>query len=329
MSVVLVLTRDEIASLLTMRDTIEVVEAAFRELADGRVVMPVRPTLRVADPPGLVNVMPAYLAGANAIGLKLVSSYPRNPATFGIPSVQATILYSDVRNGQLLAIMEAGAITAIRTGAASGVATKYLARPDSSVVGILGSGVQAATQLEAVCTVRSIKTARVYSPTRAHRTAYAETMTSHLHVDVVPVDTAEEAVTRADIIVAATAAREPVLRGAWLAPGTHVNGIGTHTPDTRELDETVIARSKVVVDDREAALREAGDLLIPIAAKLISQDPIYAALGEIITGRKVGRTNNDEITLFKSQGLAMQDVATAKLVYDRARSRGVGTEVEL
>ncbi len=326
---VLVLSRDEITSLLTMRDTIEVVEASFRDLADGRVVMPVRPTLRVDDPPGVVNVMPAYLAGAGAIGLKLVSSYPRNPSAFGIASVQATILYSDVRNGQLLAVMEGGGITAIRTGAASGVATKYLARPESSIVGVLGSGVQAVTQLEAVCAVRPIRMARVYSPTQAHRTAYAETMTSRLHVDVVPVDTAEEATTGADIIIAATAAREPVLRGTWLAPGTHINGIGTHTPDTRELDETVIARSKVVVDDREAALREAGDLLIPMASKLINQDPIYAALGEIITGRKAGRVSTEEITLFKSQGLAMQDVATAKFVYERARAQGVGREVVL
>jgi len=327
--VVLVLTRADVAALLTMHDAIEVVEAAFRELADGQVVMPVRPTLRVADPPGVVNVMPAYLARAGALGLKLVSAYPRNPATVGIPSVQATVLYSDPRSGRLLAVMEGGYLTAVRTGAASAVATRYLARPASRVAGVLGSGVQAATQLEAVCAVRPVTRARVYSPTPGHRTAFARTMSERLRIEVVAVDTAQEAVEGADIVIAATAAREPVLRGIWLAPGAHVNGVGTHTPEARELDEVVITRSKVVVDEREAAMREAGDLLIPMAAGLIGPAHIYAALGEIVTGRRAGRTSEEEITLFKSQGLAMQDVATAKLVYDRARQQGVGTEVDL
>lgn len=325
----LILSRDDVMAVLTMKDAIEAVETAFRELAEGSVDMPVRLTVRIPEPKGIVNVMPAYLGRSGALGLKLVSAYAENPKRFNIPSVQATILYSDYRSGQLLAVMEGGYITAVRTGAASGVATKYLARKDSAIVGVIGAGVQAETQLEAVCAVLPVKFARVYGPTPVRRAAFAEKMSRRLGIEVKQVGDAEEAARRCDIVITATSSKDPVLRGEWLSPGTHVNGIGSHAPDYRELDEVVIKRSKVVVDSMEAATKEAGDLLIPMASGIIPKDHIYAELGELVVGKKPGRVRSEEITLFKSQGLAIEDVVTAKLVYERAKSRGIGKEQPL
>ncbi|HEY1371318.1 MAG TPA: ornithine cyclodeaminase family protein [Candidatus Binatia bacterium] len=325
----LILNREEVASVLTMKDTIDAVEQAFRDLAEGKAEMPVRPTIRVPDPPGVINVMPAYLGTMGALGMKLVSGYPQNPSKFDMPTIQATILYSDCRTGKLLAIMEGGYITAVRTGAASGVATKYMARKESATVGVLGSGIQAGTQLEAICAVRKIKSVKVYSPTAAHREDFAKRMASKLGVDVAAVDAAEKAVRGLDIVIAASSSKQPILRGEWLSPGAHINGIGSHTTDARELDESAVKKSRVVVDAMDAALREAGDLLMPMADGAIGKEHIVAELGEVVLGRKAGRARADEITLFKSQGLAIEDVCTAKLVYERAKAQGKGTELNI
>lgn len=325
----LILNREEVASVLTMKDTIEAVEQAFRDLAQGKAEMPVRPTIRVPDPPGVINVMPAYLATMGALGMKLVSGYPQNPSKFDMPTIQATILYSDCRTGKLLAIMEGGYITAVRTGAASGVATKYMARAESATVGVLGSGIQAGTQLEAVCAVRKIKSIKVFSPTAAHREAFAKRMSAQLGVDVAAVDTAEKAVSGLDIVIAASSSKQPIVKGEWLAPGAHINGIGSHTTDARELDESAVKKSRVIVDSMDAALREAGDLLMPIAEGVFGKEHIAGELGEVVLGKKPGRTRPDEITLFKSQGLAIEDVCTAKLVYERAKAQGKGTELNI
>ena len=325
----LILSREDVASVLTMKDAIDAVEESFKNLARGEADMPLRPTIRVAQPPGVVNVMPAYLGPMGALGVKLVSSYPENPGKHNLPTVQATILYSDYRTGELLAVMEGGYITAVRTGAASGVATKYLARRDSRIVGVLGSGIQAQTQLEAMCAVRAIQLAKVFSPTAAHRAAFAERTAAKLGIEVIPVNDPGEAVKGCDIVIAASAAKTPILMGDWISPGTHINGIGSHTPDARELDEKTIKKSKIVVDSMEAAMREAGDLLMPIAAGAIRQDSIYGELGELALGNKAGRENDDEITLFKSQGLAIEDVSAAKTVYEKAKAQGKGTDLRL
>jgi alanine dehydrogenase len=325
----LILNREEVASVLTMKDTIDAVEHAFRDLAQGKADMPVRPTIRVAEPPGVINVMPAYLATIGALGVKLVSGYPQNPAKFNMPTIQATILYSDCKTGKLLAVMEGGYITAMRTGAASGVATKYMARKNSATVGVLGSGVQAATQLEAVCAVRSIKSVKVFSPTAAHRESFARQMSAKLAIEVTAVDAAENAVRGFDIVIAASSSKQPIVRGEWLSSGAHINGIGSHTTDARELDEVAVKISKVVVDSIEAAMREAGDLLMPMADGVIGKEHVFAELGDLVIGKKSGRERDDEITLFKSQGLAIEDVSTAKLVYERATAQGKGTELPI
>ena len=217
----------------------------------------------------------------------------------------------------------------MRTGAVSGVASKYLARKDSKVVGVFGAGVQARTQLMAICEVRPIEEARVYDVIGSAAKRYAEEMSKQLGIDVKPVDNPIKAVKGCDIIVTATTSKTPVFKGDWVENGTHINGIGSHTPTTRELDSTIIKRAKVVVDSYEACLREAGDILIPINEGIITKDHIYAELSEIVTGKKPGRVNDEEITVFKSVGLAIQDASTALKAYQLALKKGVGKKVEL
>lgn len=325
----LVLTREDVRAALSMADAIDVVEGAFREVAEGTAVTPPRIAFGVMHPDDLMLVMPAYLRGAGALGLKLVTSYPDNPKKFQVPNVLATILYCDHATGQGLALMEGAHLTAVRTGATSALATKYLARDDCRVVGLIGSGVQAEAQLEAMCAVRPIVRARVYSPTPAHAARFADTMAPRLGIAVEPVGEARRAVEGCDIVVAATSATAPVFKGEWLAPGTHINGIGSHTPDAREVDDATVKRAKVVVDSIEGALREAGDLVIPMAAGVIPRDHVYADLGEVVSRRKPGRTSEREVTFFKSVGLAIEDISTAKRVYERAKAMGIGHEVIL
>jgi ornithine cyclodeaminase/alanine dehydrogenase len=291
--------------------------------------MPTRPTIRIPRYKALINAMPAYIGGMEVVGVKMVGGYLDNPAAHGLPVVQATILLNDGTNGSTLAVMDGTYITAVRTGAASGVATRYLAVADASTVGVIGAGVQARTQLAAVCEVRPISTARVYSRSEEHREEYAAEMSQLLQIDVTPVRSAEEAVSGAQVVCTASTSRTPILDGGWLGDGVHVNCVGSHSADARELDTTAVVRSRVVVDSRDAALAEAGDLLIPIASGEISEDHIYAELGEIVAGTKPGRTEPNEITLFKSQGLAIQDVATASLVFRLASERGIGRQVSL
>jgi ornithine cyclodeaminase/alanine dehydrogenase len=324
----LILSLDDVKSVLTMRDCIDAVEEAFRQHSLGNVVQPTRPTIRVPAHRALINAMPAYIGGVEALGLKWVGGYLGNPA-IGLPVIQALIILNDGTNMTPLAVMNGTYITAVRTGAASGVATRLLARPDAATAGIIGAGVQAKTQLEAVCAVRPIREARVYDVVPAAAEQFAAELGGQLGIPVIPASTAEAAVRDMDVVCAASTSKTPVVFGDWLREGAHINGVGSHSVDARELDTRTIVRSTVVVDAIDAALAEAGDLLTPIAEGAITQDHIYAELGDIITGKKPGRTSDRQITLFKSQGLAIQDVATAQLVYRLAKARGIGTEVNL
>ena len=326
---VLVLSRGDVVSVLTMEMCMAAVEDAFKQHALGKVVMPPRPTIRIPEYKALINVMPAYIGGMGALGAKMVSGYLENPTLHKIPTIQASILLNEADTGRLLAIMDGTYITAMRTGAASGVATEHLARQKSSVVGIIGSGVQARTQLMAVHEVRTISEVRVYSPHEEHRGRFAEELGRLLSVRVVPVGSPQEASAEADIICTASTSKVPVLNGRWLKDGAHINGVGSHSPDARELDTDTVKRSKVIVDSMEAAMKEAGDILIPISEKAIPADHVYAELGEILVGRKQGRSNDDEVTLFKSQGLAIQDVSTALAVFRKAEEKGMGTQVDI
>jgi len=326
---VLLLSRKDVESVLTMKDTIEAVEKAFREHALGTVNLPLRPTIRVEKHKGSVLFMPAYIGEMGALGMKVVSIYPDNPSKYNMPTLLAVVSLNDPKTGIPLAIMDGAFLTAMRTGAASGVATKYLARKDAKQVGIIGTGVQGKTQIAAVCEVRSIQKVKAYDIAADRCKSFCEGIAEELKVQAVPVGSSEKAVRESEIVITASTSKTPVVNGNWLEEGTHINGIGSHSPDTRELDETVIKRAKVIVDSREAALKEAGDLMIPISQGIITPDHIFAELGEVIIGRKKGRENEDEITLFKSQGLAIQDVSTAAKVYEIATKKGIGKAVSL
>jgi ornithine cyclodeaminase/alanine dehydrogenase len=326
----LLLTRKDVEKVLTMKDAIAAVEEGFRQLALGNVIMPQRTAIRISEHHGIHLGMPAYVGGAGggSLALKVVTVYPENQSKFGLPTTIGTLLLNDPRTGALVAIMDAGFLTAMRTGAVSGVATRYLAREDARTVGIFGAGVQARTQLMAMCEVRPIEQAFVCDPVQQGRERFAAEMSERLSIPVEPADDPRACVDN-DIVVAASSSGEPIFDGSWLAAGAHINGIGSHSPDTRELDTVAIQRSKVVPDLAAACLVEAGDLIMPIKEGAITEDHIHASLGEVVAGLKPGRESDEEITLFKSVGLAVQDAATAAQVYDLARAAGVGVEIEI
>lgn len=326
----LLLSKNDVASILTMDRCLTAVEQAFGELARGAAVMPQRTVIKVADHNGLFLGMPAFIGGdLNALGLKVVTVYPNNPSRHDLPTTLGTLLLCDPATGRVVAIMDAGYLTAVRTGAASGVATRYLAREDAETCVVFGAGVQARKQLEAMKLVRSPQKALVIDIDAGARDRFADEMGEALDLEVISTEDVKSAVGAADIIVTATSSPDPLFDGNWLKPGTHINNIGSHSPGARELDTTTVERSKFVADLKEANLAEAGDILIPIEEGAVTEDHIHASLGEIVIGAKPGRENEEEITVFKSCGLAIQDVSTALAVYQAARERGIGTEVEL
>lgn len=325
----LVLTRSDVLSIIEIEEVIEAVERAHAEHAAGRAVQPTRTTVNLPGSANAVLPMAATIPTLGAAGLKLLSIFPSN-RELGIPVLNAVVVLVDVATGRCDAVLDGGALTAYRTAAASAVATKHLARPDSSVLGLVGAGVEARTHLAALRAVRPIEHVRVWSRTEATARAFAAHATSSvsgLVVEIVP--TPEAAVRRADIVCTLTPAKEPIVKGAWLVPGTHINAVGTHWPDSRELDTESIVRSRVVVDSRDANEAECGDLMIPVAEGAITRDYFQTELGEIVNGEKAGRTDPSQITMYQSVGVAIQDVATARLLVDKAREQGVGTELAL
>ena len=326
----LLLTRKDVEALLPMSEAMAAVELAFREHALGNVLMPLRTSIRPPAHNGVNLGMPAYIGGeVDALGLKVVSVYGENPGRFGLPTVIATVLLNDPRSGALLAVMDGTWLTAMRTGAASGVATKYLARPDANVATVLGAGVQGRTQLMAASEARPLKRAYVYDIDSERSRAYAVEMSPRLNLEVIPTTDLRTAIESADILLAASNAHEPVFPGEWLRPGTHINGVGSHAPKARELDSTTVQRSLLIVDQRVACMAEAGDVLIPIQEGVISEAHIHAELGQVLVGQATGRTANEQITLFKSVGLALQDVATAARIYTLAQQQGAGMQIPL
>jgi ornithine cyclodeaminase/alanine dehydrogenase len=328
-SLVLILTRQDIRRVLTMGDAISAVEDAFRELSSGAAVMPTRIGLSIPEKDGWMGAMPAYLGRTNALVTKIVTSYGGNPSKHNLPTVMAIIVLNNPETGKPEAVLEGGFITAVRTGAASGVATKYLARKDARVVGIFGAGTQARTQLEAIREVRDVRSAIVYDIIKERAERFAEEMSSSLGIGISAVGSPERALEGSDVVVTASTSKTPVFDGDNLKEGTHINAIGSFTPDARELDDSTVRRSKIVVDSLQAALAEAGDIVIPMRSGAIQRSQIYAELGEIVAGIKPGRTDDREITVFKSVGLAVQDAAAARLAYMKAREAKIGTDIEL
>ncbi len=323
----LVLRESDVRAVLSMKDAIGLMAGALRAFSTGGVVQPVRLAMLVDPHAGYLGLMPAYLRAQEAVGAKAVTFYPNNAAK-DLPTHLAVILLWDSRTGDLLAIMDGRFITEVRTAATSAAATQALARRDAGTLAILGAGVQARSHLDAMPLVRPVQQVRVWSRTPASVQRLIAEMQPRAGVRLRACATAEEAVRGADIIVTATSATAPVLRGTWITDGAHINAVGAPRPDWRELDSDAVRRARVFVDSHAGALAEAGDLLLPVAEGEITKDHIRGEIGDVLAGRIPGRTGEREVTLFKSLGMAVEDVATAHFVYTRAREKGVGQEIE-
>jgi alanine dehydrogenase len=324
------LTRHDVQQALTMADAIDAVRKAFIQLSIGEAQVPPRASVALDAHQGLTLFMPGFLAATQSLAVKIVSVHERNHER-NLPRINALVLLIDPATGLPLAMMEGGYLTAIRTGAASGVATDLLAKPDATTAAIFGAGAQARTQALAVAAVRDIRRFRVYARTQRNIHAMLAELKPQLgdEVELVAAKSPTEAIAGADIICAATSSLEPVFDGAGVQVGTHVNATGSYQPHMQEIDiKTLLRASKIVVDSREAAAMEAGDLLIAIESGALSPDKIYAEIGDIAAGLKPGRETSEEITYFKSVGNAVQDAAVAQLVYQRAIHEGIGTEID-
>lgn len=325
---VLVLNHTEVEQLLPMPECIAAMEAALTSFARGESQQPLRTIFRPSKVKGVMAMMPALRAGESPLfSLKAICVFPGN-AALGKDAHQGGVMLFDGTTGELLALVNASAITAIRTAAVSALATRLLAREDASDLAIIGAGVQARSHLNAIACVRNLKRIRIAAQhcDRAERLALE--LQSQFSLPIEAVDTAEAAVRNADIIVTATTSREPVLKREWISEGAHINAIGTFSPKAREIDTATMVDASLFVDARESALNEAGDYLIAAEEGAISPAHIRAELGEVLIGAHPGRTSRDEITLFKSLGLAIEDLAAAAHAYQKARARNRGTSVE-
>lgn len=309
----LFLSDRDIENNLTMEETIDTVEMAFKEYAKGNVVMPPRSTIMVEKHNGSISFMPSYLTGLEAQATKIISIYPGNRDK-GLPTTVAWIIVNDPETGMVKAFMDATYLTAMRTGAITGVAAKYLAPRDAKVVAVFGAGIQGRTQVMAACAVRDIERVYVYDLYPEARKKFADEMTKKLGIQIIAAESGEEACKDADIVLTATTSPRPVLKREWLKEKVHVSAIGAFYPDWRELDTATVAESKLVIDDMEGIEQEAGDILIPIEEGAITWSHVHAELKELVTGQKEGRTPEDTITVFKSVGIAIQDSSVANLV---------------
>jgi len=327
---VLLLTEKDVKPLLSMSEVMEAVETAFREKALGHVQMPPKIYLSYEKYNGDLRAMPSYLERLDVSAVKVVNSHPDNPKKFGLPTVMATIILVNPKTGAPLAIMSGSWITAMRIGAAGGIAAKYLARKDSKVIGLVGAGTQARTQLMALLNVYGkVEEVRVWSRSEATREKYVSEMKLLYgeQAQIFSVGNVKDAVTDADVIVTTTPSRKPIVSDRWVSEGTHINCIGADAPGKEELDPSILKRAKIYVDDWEQGLHS-GEINVPLAEGIITKDAVVGELGEVIAGLKPGRSSADEITVFTSTGLAIQDAVTAKLVYDKALVNNLGFWVE-
>ncbi|MBC8086012.1 MAG: ornithine cyclodeaminase family protein [Phycisphaerae bacterium] len=322
----LLLSDRDVIKLLPMAECIEVMAAALTSVAQGDSILPLRTVIRLPDTTNAFASMPAVLGrGESAsLGAKLITVFPGNDAT-PFDSHIGVVLLFDAKHGALQAIADASSITAIRTAAVSGLATRLLANDDASELALLGAGVLAMTHLDAVLAIRAIKRVRVWSRSGSRATEFAERARKTHDVEIVVSASAEEAVRDAHVVCTVTSSRTPVLEGRWLSAGTHINAVGASVSTARELDSAAVQGSRLFVDRRESTLAESGDFLVPRSEGLISDSHIQGDLGDLLLGRVPGRNSADEITLFKSLGLAVEDVAAVQHIYNKARAAGMGT----
>jgi ornithine cyclodeaminase/alanine dehydrogenase-like protein (mu-crystallin family) len=325
---ILIVPQADVPRLLPIGACIEAMEAVFRQLALGRAILPLRQVMWLPGQAAALAAMPAFLEEPRALGLKAIGYFPSNQGT-PEDSHQGAVLLFEPDRGRILAIIDATAITAIRTAAVSGLATRVLAREDAGDLAILGSSVQARTHLEAMLLARRIRRVRVASRRFENARRFAARESRRHGIEVEPVERARDAVAGADIICTVTSSKEPVLLGNWISAGAHINAVGSSIPGARELDTAAVVGSRLYVDRRESALGEAGDLLGPIREGAIGENHIRGELGEVLLGRIPGRESPEDVTLFESLGLAVEDLAAAHAVYLRATAEGAGHSVAL
>ncbi len=325
----ILLTKSDVMKVLDMKSTMDVVEKAFAEFQKGSANMPARTPIPVPDDSGVALFMPAFIKDMGALGAKIVTVYPKNPKEFDLPTVLGVIILLNKQTGAPMAIMDGGFLTAMRTGAVSGIATKYMANPDAKIGAILGSGVQAKAQVWAMCEAHKFEKILVFSidpPDKIE--AFCQEMNAKHGVTFEPAASGEAAAREADVLTLATSAADPIIDYGWLKKGCHINGIGSHAPHMRELDEKTVCNARIIADQTAACLAESGDFIIPQKEGKWNESMIAGDLGAVVTGDVKGRTNPEEITLFKSNGLAIQDMSAAWAVLSRAKEMGVGKEFD-
>ncbi len=327
----LLLMEKDVKQLLTMDEVMEAVESAFKAKGLGHAQMPAKVYIFYNRYKGDLRAMPSYLEELDISAVKIVNVHPDNRAKYGLPTVMAIIILVNPKNGGPLAIMGGTWATDMRTGAAGGVAAKYLAKKDSKVVGLVGAGAQARTQLMGLISLyKKLEEVRVWSRTEKTRGTYVAEMKSAYgnEAKIIPVKSAKDAVEGADIVVTTTPSREPIVSSGWVEPGMHFNCIGADAPGKEELDPAILTRAKIVVDDWEQA-SHSGEINVPLSKEIITKQNIWGEICGIVAGLKPGRTSSDEITVFTSTGLAVQDAVTAKLAYEKALAKGIGKTVEI
>lgn len=321
----LLLNERDVRDVLTMPDLIESMRAALADYSNGRAQQPLRTVLELGPERSFFGIMPASLTDSRAVGTKLVTVFPTNHEK-GLPSHLATIVLLDPDTGALLALLDGRYITEARTAAVSAVSAALLALPAAATLAIIGSGVQARSHLEALACVRRLVEVRVWSPTESHRSAFARDAL-RVGVRIRAAGSVRDAVEGADLIVVATSSTTPVLESAWVQDGAHICAVGACRPTHRELEAALVARSRLFVDSTIGALAEAGDIVLAIQDRAIAATHIAGELGALVSGMVAGRQHPSQVTVFKSLGMAVEDVAAARLAYTRARTRGVGTEL--
>ena len=325
----LLLTEKDIKSVVTMRDIVEADKTAFRMIADGTVEVPLRTGIKAPGYEGTFLFMPSYAASQDAAAVKIISVFPHNPEV-GLEACPAQVLLLDGKTGYIVALLDGTTVTKLRTGAASGAAFDVLAKKDCKVGALIGTGGQAADQLEAMLCVRQLQKAWVYSRSAERREEFCKKMQKelgHYGAEILPAPSADAAVEDADLVITVTTSTVPVFDGTKIKPGCTISCVGTYEPEKHELDPAVLPRaSKIICDYKDAVLSESGDLLIPLADGLIRDEDIQGSLGDVIDGRIAGRESDDEIIVFESVGVASQDLVAAKMIYEKALAAGAGTE---
>ncbi len=325
---VLIADQEQVTELLPMKECIPAMENALRMLTTGDAILPLRTRMSLPDGRSIMGLMPTYLGGIHSVGVKVITVFPANQGT-EYDSHQGVVLLFDAERGLLQAIVDGTAVTAIRTAAVSGVATRTLARSDAHDLAIIGAGTQGRTHLEAMLAVRDIRRVRLFSLPQEGARRFAERESRRHGIDVEVKDTAEAAVRGANIICTVTTSAEPVVLGRWVAAGAHINAVGACAPASRELDTELVAKARLYADQIGAMMAESGDFLIPRAEGVIGDEHIVGELGEVLEGKAPGRTAPDQITVFKSLGMAIEDLAAAHLILTKARQSGRGSWIEM